>query len=393
MVLLRYLTLFSVWQRVEADIDNVFPTVYINNPVARHAAYPVPAGVPTVCTLAGHEDSSKALTFFIKTLPVRGKLYETSQNFRSYGIDPKSAPKPIEEHELPFVVTDAQYRVVYEPPQDAFPPEGYWASFTYVVKEPLSGVSSEDGYVVLNNPANRLASSGFVGGSDEWSIAGNIHSVTPSFEPVAWGSLDRYIYGTDEVQYTDFATGTDNTKWYFEAPPAKYLLPEMVGAYGGKIRFTTKSTYGDFNFLNQPLDWVTLECSSCNMGRGLRIVRFCDQLLSWDGSEKTVTIPIAANQSWRRDPLNTALPFTDATECEIAAVLAGVTKLKILGDFTQAGEGVALDDVVVESATQQPSYPTQCQQGCVCSSLRQSPFHSFGFHSTRKMKSMWTATN
>ena len=32
---------------------------------------------------------------------------------------------------------------------------------------------------------------------------------------------------------------------------------------------------------------------------------------------------------------NQALPFTEATECEIAAVLWGLTKLKILGDFTQ----------------------------------------------------------
>jgi len=367
MALIRYTALLAMWRIVEADIDNVFPIVYINNPVARHAAYPVPAGVSTVCTLAGHEDSNKALTFFITTLPVRGKLYETSQNFRSYGINPKEAPKPIEDHELPFVVTDAQHRVVYEPPQDAFPPEGFWASFTYVVKEPLSGVTSETGYVVLNNPANRLAASGFVGGYDEWKISGNIHSVSPAFEPVAWGSLDRYIYGIDEVQYTDFSTGSDNTKWYFEAPATKYLLPEFVGTYGGLIRFTTKSTYGDFNFLNDPLDWVTLECSSCNMGRGLRIVRFADKILSFDGSEKTVTIPIKANQGWRRDPLNTAMPFTDATECEIAAVLSGVTKFKILGDFTQAGEGVALDDVMVESAPEQPAYPTACQQGCVCS--------------------------
>ena len=183
---------------------------------------------------------------------------------------------------------------------------------------------------------------------------------------IAEPALDRYIYGTDEVQYTDFETGSDKVKWYFEADAGKYLLPEFVAAYGGHIRFTVKSTYGDFNFLNQPLDWVTMECSSCNMGRGLRIVRFVDDLLAWDGAEKTVTIPVAANQSWRRDPRNTALPFTDATECEIAAVLSGVTKFKILGDFTQAGEGVALDDIRVQSTTEQPSYPTNCQQGCIC---------------------------
>lgn len=361
-----FFTFHHVWRRCSADVDNVFPVIYINNPVARHVAYPVPAGVATVCTLAGHENEKKALRFYIKTLPVRGKLYETSQVYRSYGIDPKNAPKPIESHELPFIVTDSLFRVVYEPPQDAFPPEGFWASFTYQVKEPVSGVMSEAGYVVLNNPSNHLAESTFVGGADGWTIAGNIHSQLPSFESVAWGSLDRYIYGTDEVQYTDFSTGSDKSKWYFEASPGKFYVPEMAGAYGGNMKFTIKSTYGDFAFLNAPLDWVTLECDSCDSGRRLRIVRYSDELLGWDGSEKTVTIPIKASSSWRRDPLNTAMPFTDATECEIAAVLAGVTKLKILADFTQAGEGVAVDDIAIESAKEQPSYPITCQQGCVC---------------------------
>jgi hypothetical protein len=64
--------------------------------------------------------------------------------------------------------------------------------------------------------------------------------------------------------------------------------------------------------------------------------------------------------------MNTALPFTDATACEIAAVLQGLTKLKILGDFTKAGEGVAIDDFSLSSAETQPSFPVECQQGCVC---------------------------
>lgn len=35
----------------------------------------------------------------------------------------------------------------------------------------------------------------------------------------------------------------------------------------------------------------------------------------------------------RRDPLNGALPYTNATNCEIAATLNGLTKLKILGEL------------------------------------------------------------
>ena len=32
----------------------------------------------------------------------------------------------------------------------------------------------------------------------------------------------------------------------------------------------------------------------------------------------------------------------------------------------QAGEGVAIDDIAVESAAVQPAFPVACQKGCVC---------------------------
>lgn len=51
---------------------------------------------------------------------------------------------------------------------------------------------------------------------------------------------------------------------------------------------------------------------------------------------------------------------------QIAATLNGLTKLKILGDFTRAGEGVALDNVMITAAPQQPAFPIVCQQGCTC---------------------------
>lgn len=356
----------TLLRRSRGDLDNKFPVIYSSNPVAQHVACAVAAGSPTVCPLAAFETSNKTLAFLIKTLPTSGNLYETSQNYRTYGTDPKYAPTPIQEHQLPFQISDALFRVVYVPPFDVFPPEGRWAAFTYQVQEPIAGEISEVGQVALNSPANHVASSSFIGGIDAWSISGNIHSATPMWQAFGWGLLNRYIYSTDEVQYIDFETGSDKSKWYFEAPAGKYYLPEAASAYGGTLQFTVSSTYGDFSHLNSPLDWITLECASCNSGRGMRIVRFADNGLQWDGSERVVVAPLSANNFWRRDPMNTALPFTDATACEIAAVLQGLTTLKILGDFTQAGEGVAIDDVSVSSASSQPAFPLECQQGCVC---------------------------
>jgi len=360
------LLVVSFFHQCRADVDNKFPVLYSSNPVARHVACAVAAGSPTVCPLAAFETGNKTLAFLIKTLPTSGNLYETSQNYRTYGTDPKYAPTPIQEHQLPFRISDALYRVVYVPPFDVFPPEGRWAAFSYQVQEPVSGETSEVGQVALNSPANHVASSSFIGGIDGWTISGNIHSATPTWQAFGWGLLNRYIYATDEVQYIDFETGGDQSRWYFEAPPGKYYLPEVASAYGGVLKFTVSSTYGDFSHLNSPLDWITLECDSCNSGRGMRIVRFADNGLQWDGSERVVTAPLSANNFWRRDPMNTALPFTDATACEIAAVLQGLTKLKILGDFTKAGEGVAIDDVSISSSATQPVFPLECQQGCVC---------------------------
>eukprot|EP00420_Gonyaulax_spinifera_P018330 CAMPEP_0197899002 /NCGR_PEP_ID=MMETSP1439-20131203/45379_1 /TAXON_ID=66791 /ORGANISM="Gonyaulax spinifera, Strain CCMP409" /LENGTH=400 /DNA_ID=CAMNT_0043519767 /DNA_START=64 /DNA_END=1266 /DNA_ORIENTATION=+ len=349
-----------------ADVDNVFPVLYVSNPVARHVACAVPAGVPTVCTLDGHEASNLTLHFLITALPASGKLYETSQNFRTYGTDPKYGPVPIQEYELPFRVSDPFSRVVYVPPSDVFPPEGRWGAATYTVQEPVSGDMSQPGQVAMSSPAQYVAASTFISGTDSWIISGNIHSTTPTWQAFGWGLLNRYIYAADEVQYMDFDTFSDRSKWYFEAPPGKFYLPELAATYGGKIKFTIASTYGDFTHLNSPLDFIVLDCASCNSGRGIRIVRYADNGLEWDGSERVIEVTVATGQHWRRDPLSLALPFTDATECEIAAVLAGLTRFRILGDHTRAGEGVAIDDVSISSSPVQPAYPLPCQQGCVC---------------------------
>eukprot|EP00397_Hematodinium_sp_SG-2012_P037010 GEMP01040033.1.p1 GENE.GEMP01040033.1~~GEMP01040033.1.p1 ORF type:complete len:393 (+),score=63.61 GEMP01040033.1:54-1181(+) len=350
---------------VRGDIDNIFPPVWVNNPVARHVSFPILADTPGISTLSGHEDSNLVLEYYIMTLPTVGKLYETSQNYRSYQTDPKNAPSPLELHMLPFLVTDPLHRMVYAPPSNIFPPAHRWASFKYKVREPSSDVWSEYGICVINNPNNYVASSSFVSDHDGWTIQGNLDIRTPTHQPYGWGTLNRYISCQDDVQYIDFETGTEKSKWYFVAPEA-FSGEDMVAAYGGTLRFTTKSTFGDFDYLNDPLDWVVLECETCNNGDGIRIVRTTDGSLSWDGSEQTVSIVVALGHMWMRDPLNRAKQFTEATACEIVATLYGLSRIKILGDWTQAGEGVALDNVHIETNLVQPQVPVECQQGCIC---------------------------
>jgi len=348
-------------QLTAADVDNVFPIRYSTNPVARHVACAVPAGAAAVCTLSGFDNETRPLEFLITSLPGSGTLYETSQNYRTYGSDPKYAPTPIQIHEIPFRVSDPLHRIVYMPPSDIFPPEGRWAAVTYTVQEPQTGELSMPAQVAFSSPDNYISASSYIGGSDGWTIAGNIHATTPVWQAFGWGVLNRYIYSADEVQYLDWESGSDRSKWYFEAPPGKFCLPEVASSYGGKIKLSIASTYGDFEHLNSPLDFITLDCASCNSGRGMRIVRYDE----WDGRERVVEVPLTPPH-WMLDPMNQALPIKEATECEIAAVLAGLTRFRILGDFTKAGEGVAIDDVSISSAEQQPKFPLACQQGCNC---------------------------
>lgn len=367
------------------------PRPWVQNPVARHTACTVQANLPAVCRLFGKEDGDKPLEFRINSLPEKGLLYETSGNFRTWGSDPKHGPDPIGPHLLPFLVTDPLNRIVYMPPYNEWPPEGAWSMFTYTVQVNATAMAllatapagaaaiplsvSEEGLVVLTSPEGCVAAASFdlAADGDGWSISGNLADIDATdgglkHQAVVWGGLNRYVYGTDEVQFLDFGSGWDRSKWYFEASPSAFNGEKMAAAYGGLLRFTVRSMYGNFSELNAPLDWVTIECASCDSGGGARIVRFADEYLRWEGQERTVELRLEPIEGWMRDPLNSALPFTYAQECEIAAILGNVTRVAILGDFTQGGEGVALDNVAIfqPPASELPRYPVQCQKGCPC---------------------------
>lgn len=327
------------------------------------------------------------MDYYILSIPEVGLLYETSPNFRNFGSDPKYAPAPIGAYELPFRISDPSHKVVYVPPPNQWSSGSSWASFQYqVIAAPLPWVDllspapsprpSEAGVVVLTTAEGNVAAEDFdlADAGNGWIITGNLEVVDgpPSaglrHQAVAWGSLNRYVYGVDEVQNLDFASGTDLAKWYFEATGDNFMSPTLIAAYGGFVSFTVRSQYGDFRLLNDPLDWITIECASCDSGRGRRIIRFVDDALRWDGSEMKVSVQLHPLGRWMIDPLNAGLSFQYATECQIAAVLMNVSRFAILGDFTRGGEGIALDNVVISAAdaSTQPAYPLKCQKGCAC---------------------------
>lgn len=228
---------------------------------------------------------------------------------------------------------------------------------------------SEAGFSVFTNPEGSIAGSVFDLADDYggWTVSGNYGVAGLKHQAFVWGGLNRYVYGTDEITHIDFATGQDRSKWYFEASPA-FRGQELAAAYAGKIRFTIRALYGNFTQLNEPLDWITIECESCNTGRGMRIVRFVDETFFWQGDEKNVEVELSPVAKWKKDPLNSALEFEYATECQIAAVLTNVSRVAILGDFAKGREGVALDNVAIIAAAPSfhPIFPYECQAGCNC---------------------------
>ena len=355
-------SLLTLAQVVCGDINDILPPVIISNPIARHVAYPVQTNVPTIVTLAGYDSSSRLMDFVIQSLPDSGTLYETSLSYRGSLTSPITGEQ-ILAYMLPYTLTDTTGAVVYLPPIDTFGPDSAWSSFNYTVKVRGTEEESDIGTAILANPDRSVAGSSFLADCEGWTLSDNGPLILPSHRPYTWGGLNRYCEGKDEIRYTDFASGNDRMQWKFVAP--EYDPSFVRGAFGGQLKFKMRGVFGNFTDVNEtPLQFITIDCEDCNSGMGLRIVKLHDGL--WDGSETLVSVFLNTSGGWKRDPLNAALDMADATECEIAAALNGMTKLAILGDFSKMGEAVAIDDVEILASETQPAFPVSCQIGCAC---------------------------
>ena len=376
--------IWAVWPTCMADLGDVKPPQYIPNPIAQVVTARVETGNATIITLPGYEASGLPLNYVLLSLPSQGNVYETSQTYRSFNSRPFNSPEPISNVMLPYQLTDIHSRIVYIPPSGIYSPPGAWGYIKYKVIEPVSKSESSPGYVVLANPDGYLASSSFLADCEGWYAESPGLPVIPlTYAGFTWGAMDRYCVGQDTLMDIDFESGDDSAKWSFVAPRSPVFIKENVqGSFGGTFGFTLRSSYGNFSDLNGGvLPLVALECEACNSGQGLRLF----MPSKFDGSQARYRIPLLASAGWLIDPMNVALPYSSATDCEVAAVLMGLSKLSILGDYTKAGEAIAIDDVFFSLASTQPSIPISCMQGCQCPN--NSPLTSIwccGFVATAK---------
>jgi hypothetical protein len=90
-----------------------------------------------------------------------------------------------------------------------------------------------------------------------------------------------------------------------------------------------------------------LDCATCDQVNGVRLVKFLnDADVDFDGKTKQFSIPLTPSTGgWMKDPKNTLFKWIKPTDCEMIEVLAGLSNMRILGDFTRWHESVSLDEV------------------------------------------------
>lgn len=291
----------------------------------------------------------------VTSLPAAGRLYQLSQPYRKYGRGPKYEPST-EIKIVPVEVTDKSNRIVYVPPSGMTEPNGQWASFHYKVVDSASAHSYVAKAVVVPT-SNVLVGSDFSTGTDDWVIRGNGHSASPiAFESSRQAALNHFVHAMDETLNINSGSTSDSTLWKF-CVPAKFKGNHEV-AYGGSLEFTLGSFSGNFVKLNERRESVVIECTTCNLNKGMRFVQ---RDLPFDGKVTDFKIELteSAAAGWLKDPHNeNVLEWASPTACEMVEMLSHLSEICILGDHTKWYESVGLDSVAIKPGAKSP--PTEC---------------------------------
>lgn len=230
---------------------------------------------------------------------------------------------------------------------------------------------SHEGMITFIPPSGIIVGSHFTRGHEDWTIVGNKHSNSNgyivNYEASSRGLLNHYIYGSDDVINTESANtktssskGNDFSLWYFKAP--KKFHGNHGIAYGsGSIDFTLSSFYGDFKKMNEGLSsnsgglhLIEIYCATCNSNKGTTLAypyhaSMKKGGIKFNGSTMKYSILLNEKSGWLEDSKNTLKKWLPPSQCSFIEVLSGITSLKILGDFTQWYESVALDNVEIKN--------------------------------------------
>lgn len=330
-----------------------------STPKAPPLRYAVAKGSSVEMTLRGYSAVGNTMGAVIISLPSLGSLYQLSQPYSDYGIEPKyEASGEILAGNLPMDVTDAKNRIVYVPPANTAEPNGVWASFHYKIQDSVSQVSQK-GTVMLHAGSEVLVGSDFATDKDSWVVRDNGSSAPDlSYEASRQSLLNHFVHTTDnDIDISSGSSLSDVKRWKFCAP-GKYFGNYEV-AYGGKLEYDMGSFAGNYLDLNDDLDSVILECTSCNMNRGMRFVL---RNVPFTGAATHFAHTLTEAGGWLKDPKNTLVAWSAPTACEMVEMLSSLSEFCITGDHTKWYESVGIDNVAIKAGAQ-GSVPIDC----VCS--------------------------
>ncbi|KAH8069965.1 hypothetical protein JL721_5507 [Aureococcus anophagefferens] len=279
-------------------------TAFAATPIAKHITQVVDPGADAVVTLRGYDTDGDVLSADVSSLPASGVLSQLSKVFSKFGYDPKKGSGA----KAGAAVTGSNNRLHYaRPTYDAEFATGKWATFGYTV-------SDGPGTVVRNGPGNAAA----------------------AHDASSFGSaLNRFVIATDELIAKDGATGleTNASRWMFQSPSA--YSGNQGASYKGSLEFTLGALAGDLTVPSIAHNLVEIECAYCDVNEGV-----------------TLAFPIwNATAFRRRDDV-----------CEMIEVLSGITAIRILGDFTDWYESIALDAVALKAPASGISEVPVCAQ-------------------------------
>lgn len=395
VIVLITVAILSALISVEGNSATISTVPLSKQVIAPHQLVVVQPGGSEILSLQYLEGKISDLEFFLVNATGTGKLYQLSQNYVKMGYEPKNGQKidlgsmVSGEKKLPsssvaidsaskVAITEPKQRFFYtRPSPDRFPTNRNYATIDYVIARKSDGYQSSTGTITIVPPTGALVGSdfSFVAASkvattaavDGWTIVGNRHvfssvngDVTaqppesPSFERFRLGDLhNHYIVGKEDSINIEQAGGSDQQLWYFQAPD-KFLGNQAV-AYRGHLSFNTVAVSGDFSQMNDlnSLNLIELECATCDgpVRRGLKLVyRVAQWPHPFTGTAQQVRVHLHENGGWLKDSQDMLTPWSTPTQCDMLQVLGRLSALRILGDFTQGFETIALDDIRISNS-------------------------------------------
>lgn len=330
-------------------------------PIAKHITAVVEPGADAVVTLRGYDVDGDVLSARLASVPASGTLSQLSKVFSRYAYDPKKGAGGA----AGAVVTGSGNRVYYARPEyDVESGSGKWAEFSYTVSD--GSATSYPATVTLVGPSRKLVASAFDTSNEGWRVARNGPGAgAAAHDASSFGAgLNRFVIATDELIARDGATGleTNASRWMFSSPAA--FAGNQNAAYGGSLDFTLGALAGDLATADPYAhhNLVEIECATCDTNAGVTVAFPLWEAPTFDGSATAFSVPLAEGAGWIKDPKNTLLQWPRPSRCDMIEVLSGVTAIRILGDFTDWYESIALDDVALKAPASGLSEVPVCAQ-------------------------------